>query len=65
MKIFNSFDINHDGKLSYLELKKGLVQMYGENLSEIDFEEQDLLDREALTESYHRLGCQARVSGDG
>ncbi len=35
-----------------------------ENLSEIDFEEQDLLDREALTESYHRLGCQARVLGD-
>ena len=36
----------------------------GENLSEIDFEEQDLLDREALTEPYHRLGCQARVLGD-
>ena len=36
----------------------------GENLSEIDFEEQDLLDREALTEPYHRLSCQARVLGD-
>ena len=36
----------------------------GENLSEIDFDEQDLLDREALTEPYHRLGCQARVCGD-
>ena len=36
----------------------------GENLSDIDFDEQDLLDREALTESYHRLGCQARVLGD-
>ena len=33
-------------------------------LSEIDFEEQDLLDREAFTESWHRLGCQARVRGD-
>lgn len=36
----------------------------GENLSEIDFEEQDLLDREALTEPYHRLSCQARILGD-
>ena len=35
-----------------------------ENLSEIDFEEQDLLDREAFTEPYRRLGCQARVMGD-
>ena len=35
-----------------------------ENLSEIDFEEQDLLDREAFTEHYCRLGCQARVRGD-
>ncbi|MGB0909897.1 MAG: 2Fe-2S iron-sulfur cluster-binding protein [Nitrospirales bacterium] len=40
------------------------VAMGEDNLSEIDFEEQDLLDREALTESYHRLGCQARVMGD-
>jgi len=40
------------------------VVVGGENLSEIDFEEQDLLDREALTEPYHRLSCQARVLGD-
>ncbi len=40
------------------------VQNGGENLSEIDFEEQDLLDREALCESWHRLGCQARIHGD-
>ena len=40
------------------------VQHGAENLSEIEFEEQDLLDREALTESLHRLGCQARVLGD-
>ena len=35
-----------------------------EHLSEIDFDEQDLLDRENLTQAYHRLGCQARVQGD-
>jgi 2Fe-2S ferredoxin len=40
------------------------VQAGGENLSDIDFDEQDLLDREALTERRHRLGCQARVLGD-
>jgi len=42
-----------------VEVQHGL-----ENLSEIDFEEQDLLDREALVEPWHRLGCQARVRGD-
>jgi len=40
------------------------VMVGGENLSEIDFEEQDLLDREALTEPYHRLSCQAKIFGD-
>lgn len=40
------------------------VQSGADSLSEIDFEEQDLLDREALSEPWHRLGCQARVSGD-
>ena len=40
------------------------VQSGGENLSEIDFDEQDLLDREALSESWHRLGCQAKIIGD-
>lgn len=40
------------------------VQSGGENLSEIEFDEQDLLDREALREPWHRLGCQARVLGD-
>ena len=35
-----------------------------DNLSDVDFDEQDLLDREALTEPYRRLGCQARVLGD-
>lgn len=40
------------------------VQEGRDNLSEIDFDEQDLLDREALTEPWHRLGCQARVRGD-
>lgn len=40
------------------------VQWGEDHLSDIDFEEQDLLDREALTESWHRLGCQARILGD-
>ena len=40
------------------------VQTGGDRLSEIDFDEQDLLDREALSEPWHRLGCQARVLGD-
>jgi 2Fe-2S ferredoxin len=40
------------------------VQVGAENLSEIDFDEQDLLDREALSEPRHRLGCQAKVIGD-
>lgn len=40
------------------------VMVGGEHLSEIDFEEQDLLDREALTEPYHRLSCQAKIMGD-
>src|SRR5499433_1484163 len=40
------------------------VQIGAENLSEIDFDEQDLLDREALSEPWHRLGCQAKVLGD-
>ena len=42
-----------------VEVETGL-----ENLSEIDFDEQDLLDRESLTEACHRLGCQARIVGD-
>ena len=40
------------------------VEMGVENLSDIDFDEQDLLDREALSEPWHRLGCQAKVLGD-
>lgn len=40
------------------------VQRGCESLSEIEFEEQDLLDREALIEPWHRLGCQARIGGD-
>lgn len=40
------------------------VMVGDENLSEMDFEEQDLLDREALTEPYHRLSCQAKILGD-
>ena len=40
------------------------VMVGGEHLSEIDFEAQDLLDREALTEPFYRLSCQAKILGD-
>ena len=40
------------------------VESGEENLSEIDFDEQDLLDRENLTEAFNRLGCQAKIQGD-
>jgi len=59
------FRLNHDcgGNASCttcrVEVEAGLDQ-----LSEIDFDEQDLLDREGLSEPWHRLGCQARVLGD-
>ena len=59
------FPLNHDcGGNASCTTCRVEVQMGGENLSEIDFEEQDLLDREALSEPWHRLGCQARVLGD-
>ncbi len=59
------FPLEHDcgGNASCSTCRVDVVA--GENnLSEIDFEEQDLLDREALTEPYHRLSCQAKVLGD-
>ncbi len=59
------FPLNHDcGGSASCSTCRVEVMLGGEHLSEIDFEEQDLLDREALTESYHRLGCQAMVLGD-
>ena len=59
------FPLNHDcGGNASCTTCRVEVQMGGENLSEIDFEEQDLLDREALSQPWHRLGCQARVLGD-
>ena len=59
------FPLNHDcGGNASCTTCRVEVQLGEENLSEIDFEEQDLLDREALSESWHRLGCQARVLGD-
>jgi ferredoxin, 2Fe-2S len=59
------FPLHHDcgGNASCTTCRVDVI-MGGEHLSDIDFDEQDLLDREALTESYHRLGCQARVLGD-
>ncbi len=41
-----------------VEVKDG-----AENMDEIDFDEQDLLDREEIGEPW-RLGCQARLLGD-
>jgi ferredoxin, 2Fe-2S len=59
------FPLNHDcGGNASCTTCRVEVQLGAEHLSEIDFDEQDLLDREALTESWHRLGCQARVRGD-
>jgi 2Fe-2S ferredoxin len=59
------FPLNHDcGGNASCTTCRVEVQSGGEHLSEIDFEEQDLLDREALSEPWHRLGCQARVLGD-
>lgn len=59
------FPLNHDcGGNASCTTCRVEVQNGGEQLSEIDFEEQDLLDREALSEVRHRLGCQARILGD-
>lgn len=59
------FPLNHDcGGNASCTTCRVEVQSGGEHLSEIEFEEQDLLDREALSDSWHRLGCQARVLGD-
>src|SRR6476619_3191317 len=59
------FPLNHDcGGNASCTTCRVEVQIGAENLSEIDFDEQDLLDREALSEPWHRLGCQAKVLGD-
>lgn len=59
------FPLNHEcGGNASCTTCRVEVQLGSEHLSEIDFEEQDLLDREALTDPWHRLGCQARVLGD-
>jgi ferredoxin, 2Fe-2S len=59
------FRLNHDcGGNASCTTCRVEVQEGHEQLSEIDFDEQDLLDREALSEAWHRLGCQARVLGD-
>jgi ferredoxin, 2Fe-2S len=59
------FPLNHDcGGNASCTTCRVEVQVGEENLSEIDFDEQDLLDREALSERRHRLGCQSRVLGD-
>jgi 2Fe-2S ferredoxin len=59
------FPLNHDcGGNASCTTCRVEVQEGAERLSEIDFEEQDLLDREGLSEPWHRLGCQAKVLGD-
>ena len=59
------FQLNHDcGGNASCTTCRVEVQLGQEQLSEIDFDEQDLLDREALSEPWHRLACQARVLGD-
>lgn len=59
------FPLNHDcGGNASCTTCRVEVQVGEENLSEIDFDEQDLLDRENLIEAFHRLGCQARVTGE-
>lgn len=59
------FPLNHDcGGNASCTTCRVEVQSGSENLSEIDFDEQDLLDREDLSQPWHRLGCQARVLGD-
>ena len=59
------FPLNHDcGGNASCTTCRVEVHNGSDSLSEIDFEEQDLLDREALREPWHRLGCQARVLGD-
>lgn len=59
------FPLNHDcGGNASCSTCRVEVMVGSEHLSEIDFEEQDLLDREALTEPYHRLSCQAKIHGD-
>ncbi|ULA64505.1 MAG: Ferredoxin, 2Fe-2S [Nitrospira sp.] len=59
------FSLNHDcGGNASCTTCRVEVQSGSEHLSEIDFDEQDLLDREDLSQPWHRLGCQARVLGD-
>ena len=59
------FPLNHDcGGNASCSTCRVDVMVGDENLSEIDFEEQDLLDREALTEPFYRLSCQAKILGD-
>jgi 2Fe-2S ferredoxin len=59
------FLLNHDcGGNASCTTCRVEVQAGDDHLSEIEFEEQDLLDREALSEPWHRLGCQAKVLGD-
>lgn len=59
------FPLNHDcGGNASCTTCRVEVQEGEAHLSEIEFDEQDLLDREALSDRWHRLGCQAKILGD-
>src|SRR5262249_61494985 len=58
------FPLNHDcGGNASCTTCRVEVQGGGEHLSEIELDEQDLLDREALSKPWHRLGGQGKVVG--
>ena len=58
------FPLNHEcgGNATCVTCRVQVLEGAG-NLDEIDFDEQDLLDREGIGEPW-RLGCQARLLGD-
>ena len=58
------FSLNHEcgGNATCVTCRVAVLEG-AENLDEIDFDEQDLLDREEIGEPW-RLGCQARLLGD-
>ena len=58
------FPLNHEcgGNATCVTCRVEILEG-SENLDEIDFDEQDLLDREEIGEPW-RLGCQARLLGD-
>ena len=58
------FPLNHEcgGNATCVTCRVEVIEG-AEHLDEIDFDEQDLLDREEIVGPW-RLGCQARLRGD-